>query len=158
MFFVVRDQHGFHVLSPGGDNLMSLFNDLDAYASAAVKGVFAEPALLRPRVSTQYAERSADPGRAESTTYGIFSAGPAQEDLRGQARGGQMSGTTKLSTTAAEFWIAKAQVDALTALPITGDAVVLTARSGQPSYAISRVATSDLGDLTLILVREDEIS
>lgn len=135
---------------------MSLFNDLDARTSAAVKGVFAEPALLRPRVSTQYAERSADPDRPEAMTYGIFSAGTAQEDLRGQARGGQMSGTTKLSTAAAEFWIAKPQIDQLPWLPITGDAVILTARNSQPIYAISRVATSDLGDLTLILVREDE--
>lgn len=137
---------------------MSLFNDLDANASAAVKAVFAEPALLRPRVSTQYAERSADPDRPEAMTYGIFSAGPAQEDLRGQARGGQMSGATKLSTTTAEFWIAKPQIDQLPWLPITGDAVVLTARSGQPIYAISRVAPSDLGDLNLMLVREDDLS
>ena len=137
---------------------MSLFNDLDAHTSAAVKAVFAEPALLRPRMSTQYAERSADPDRPEAMTYGIFSAGPAQEDLRGQARGGQMSGTTKLSNAATEFWIAKPQIDQLPWLPITGDAVILTARSGQPSYAISRVATSDLGDLTLILVREDNLS
>ena len=135
---------------------MSLFNDLDAYASDAVKVVFAEPALLRPRVSKQYAERTADPDRPETITYGIFSAGPAQDDLRGPARGGQMSGTTKLSTAAAEFWIAKPQIDQLPWLPITGDAVVLTARSGQPSYSISRVATSDLGDLSLILVQEDE--
>jgi hypothetical protein len=135
---------------------MSLFNDLDAHTSAAVKAVFAEPALLRPRMSTQYAERSADSDRAATVTYGIFSAGPTQEDLRGQARGGQMSGTTKLSTAATEFWIAKPQIDQLPWLPITGDAVVLTARSGQPIYAISRVATSDLGDLTLILVRGDE--
>lgn len=137
---------------------MSLFNDLDARTSAAVKAVFAEPALLRPRISTQYAERSADPDRAEISTYGIFSAGPAHEDLRGQARGGQMSGTTKLSTAAAEFWIAKPHIDQLPWLPITGDAVVLTARSGQPIYAISRVTPSDLGDLTLILVQEDEIA
>ena len=137
---------------------MSLFNDLDAYASDAVKGVFAEPAILRPRVSKQYAERSADPDRPQAMTYGIFSAGPAQEDLRGQARGGQMSGTTKLSTAAAEFWIAKPQIDQLPWLPITGDAVVLTARSGQPRYAISKVAPSDMGDLTLILVREDDLS
>ena len=135
---------------------MSLFNDLDAYASDAVKVVFAEPAILRPRVSTQYAERSADPDRPEAMTYGIFSAGPAQEDLRGQARGGQMSGTTKLSTAAADFWIAKPQIDQLPWLSISGDAVILTARSGQPSYVIARVATSDLGDLTLMLVREDE--
>lgn len=137
---------------------MSLFNDLDAYASDAVKGVFAETALLRPRVSTQYVERRPDPDRPEAMTYGIFSAGPAQEDLRGQARGGQMSGTTKLSTAAAEFWIAKSQIDQLPWLPITGDAVVLTARSGQPIYAISKVAPSDMGDLTLILVREDDLS
>lgn len=137
---------------------MSLFNDLDAYASDAVKVVFAEPALLRPRVSKQYAERTADPDRPETITYGIFSAGPAQEDLRGQSRGGQMSGTTKLSTAAADFWIAKPQIDQLPWLPITGDAVILTARSGQPIYAISRVTTSNLGDLTLILVQEDEIA
>jgi hypothetical protein len=143
---------------PKNGGIMSLFNDLDAHTSAAVKAVFAEPALLRPRVSTQYAERSADPDRASTVTYGIFSAGPAQADLRGEARGGRLSGTTKLSTAAAEFWIAKPQIDQLPWLPITGDAVVLTARSGQPSYAISRVAPSDLGDLTLILVREDDLS
>ena len=134
------------------------FYELDAALSDAASSVFAEPVLLRPRVSTQYTERSADPDRPEVITYGIFSAGPAQEDLRGQARGGQMSGTTKLSTAAAEFWIAKPQIDQLLWLPITGDAVVLAARSGQPIYAISRVALSDLGDLTLILVQEDDLS
>lgn len=134
------------------------FEALDENLSAALSSAFAEPALLRPRISTQYAEGSADPDRPEAMTYGIFSAGPAQEDLRGQARGGQMSGTTKLSTAAAEFWIDKPQIDQLPWLPITGDAVILTARSGQPSYAISRVVTPDLGDLTLILVREDDLS
>lgn len=134
------------------------FNELDAAWSDAASSVFAEAALLRPRVSTQYMERSPDPDRHEAMTYGIFSAGPAEEDLRGQTRGGQMSGTTKLSTAAVEFWIAKPQIDQLPWLPITGDAVVLTARSGQPIYAISRVAPSDLGDLSLILVREDDLS
>jgi hypothetical protein len=136
--------------------MATAFEALDENLSAALSGAFAEPALLRPRVSTQYAERSADPDRLEAMTYGIFSAGPTQEDLRGQARGGQMSGTTRLSTAAAEFWIAKPQIDQLPWLPITGDVVVLTARSGQQIYAISRVAPSDLGDLTLMLVREDE--
>lgn len=138
--------------------MATAFEAMDETLSAALSIAFAETALLRPRVSAQYAERAADPDRPEAMTYGIFSAGPAQEDLRGQARGGQMSGTTKLSTAAAEFWIAKPQIDQLPWLPITGDAAVLTARSGQPSYAISRVATSDLGDLTLILVQEDETS
>ena len=136
--------------------MATAFEALDETLSATVSRAFAEPALLRPRVSTQYAERTADSDRAATVTYGIFSAGPTQEDLRGQARGGQLSGTTKLSTAAAEFWIAKPQIDQLPWLPITGDAVILTARSGQPIYAISRVASSDLGDLTLMLVREDE--
>jgi hypothetical protein len=133
------------------------FNELDAALSDAASSVFAEAALLRPRVSTQYVERSPDPDRPEAMTYGIFSACSAQEDLRGQARSGQMSGTTKLSTATAEFWIAKPQIDHLPWLPITGDAVILTARSGQPIYAISKVAPSDMGDLTLVLVQEDKI-
>lgn len=136
--------------------MATAFEAMDETLSAALSSDFAEAALLRPRLSTQYMERSPDPDRHEAMTYGIFSAGPAEEDLRGQARGGQMSGTTKLSTAAGEFWIAKPQIDQLPWLPITGDAIILTARSGQPIYAISRVATSDLGDLTLILVQEDE--
>lgn len=138
--------------------MATAFEAMDETLSAALSSAFAEAALLRPRLSTQYMERSPDPDRHEAMTYGIFSAGPAEEDLRGQTRGGQMSGTTKLSTAAAEFWIAKPQIYQLPWLPITGDAVVLTARSGQPIYAISRVTTSDLGDLTLILVQEDEIA
>ena len=138
--------------------MATAFEALDETLSAALSSAFAEPALLRPRMSTQYAERSADPNRPEAMTYGIFSAGPAKDDLRGQARGGQMSGTTKLSTAATELWIANPQIDQLPWLPITGDAVILTARNSQPIYAISRVATSDLNDLTLILVQEDETS
>ena len=138
--------------------MATAFEAMDETLSAALSSAFAEAVLLRPRGSTQYAERTADPDRPEKMTYGIFSAGPTQEDLRGQARGGQMSGTTKLSTATVEFCIAKPQIDQLLWLPITGDAVVLRARSGQPTYAISRVATSDLGDLTLILVREDDLS
>ena len=136
---------------------MSIFDDLDALTSAAVKDVFAEPAHLRPRLSAQYAERAVDPDRAEVTVHGVFSAGPVKDDLRGQARGGQMSGTTKLASTAAEFWIAKAQVDALSALPAKGDTITLTSRAGSPVYAISAAHHTDMGDLNLILVQEDDV-
>jgi len=68
-----------------------------------------------------------------------------------------MSGTTKLTSTAAEFWIANSQVDALTALPAKGDTITLTSRAGSPIYAISAVHHTDMGDLTLILVREDPV-
>ena len=66
-----------------------------------------------------------------------------------------MSGTTKLASTAAEFWIAKAQVDALTALPAKGDTITLTSRAASPTYAVSSVQHTDMGDLNLILVWED---
>jgi len=135
----------------------SMFDDLDAALSGAIKGAFAEVAVHRPRVSVQYAERAAAPDRAEVPVHGIFSAGPVQDDLRGQGRGGQMSGTTKLGSTAAEFWIAKAQVAALTALPAKGDAITLISRVGSPVYAISAVHHTDMGDLNLILVREDDV-
>ena len=67
-----------------------------------------------------------------------------------------MSGTTKLASTSAEFWIAKAQVAALAALPTKGDTIMLTSRTGSPLYAISSVQHTDMGDLNLILVREDQ--
>ncbi|WP_223428844.1 hypothetical protein [Tateyamaria pelophila] len=137
---------------------MSVFEYLDVRVSAALASVFAEPAHLHPRLSAQYAERAVDPDRAEVTVHGIFSAGPGQDDLRGQARGGQMSGTTKLGSTAAEFWIARAQVDALTTMPAKGDMITLTSRAGSPIYAISGVHHTDMGDLNLILVREDDVS
>lgn len=134
---------------------MTFFKDCSARLSEDVSTAFAELALLRPRVASQYAEPATDPNRREAMVHGIFSAGPAQEDLSGQARGGQLSGTTQFASTAAEFWIAWAQVDALTAPPAKGDTITLTSRTGSPAYAISAVHHTDLGDLTLTLVRED---
>jgi hypothetical protein len=133
-----------------------MFDDLDAALSGAIKGAFAEVAVLLPRVSTLYAERVANPAREGQTTYGVFSAGPADDQLRGNARGSEFSGTSRLATTSAEFWIAKAEVEALDALPARGDTITLTARSGSPVYAISAVQHTDMGDLNLILVREDQ--
>lgn len=133
-----------------------MFDDLDAALSGAIKGAFAEVAVLLPRVSTLYAERVANPAREGQTTYGVFSAGPADDQLRGSARGSEFSGTTRVASMSAEFWIAKAEVDALDALPARGDTVTLTARSGSPVYAISAVQHTDMGDLNLILVREDQ--
>ncbi len=133
-----------------------MFDDLDAAISGAIKSAFAEVAVLLPRVSTQYAERVANNARDAQTTYGVFSAGPAVDQLRGQARGSEFSGTTRAASMSAEFWIAKAEVDALDALPAKGDTVTLTARTGSPVYAIAQVQHTDMGDLNLILVREDQ--
>jgi hypothetical protein len=58
----------------------------------------------------------------------------------------------------AEFWLPKAQVDALAALPTKGDKLSLSNRAGAPVYAISAVQHTDMGDITLILVREDAVT
>jgi len=134
------------------------FDALDTNLSAAISGVFAEPARLQPRKSTQYAERAADPDRAGVIIHGIFSAGPAQSDLRGEARGRPFAGTTQLVSTVASFWIAKAELTALTALPAKGDTITFTSRVGSPVYAITTIQHTDMGDLTLDLVREDQPS
>ena len=135
---------------------MTAFEGLDVDLSAALSGAFAEPALLRPVVSSQYAVRASDPDRPEVTITGVFSAGPAQQGLDGLASG--FSGGTRVTSTSATFWIAKAQAVALTALPAKGDAITLISRVGRPVYAISAVQHTDMGDLTLLLVREDQPS
>lgn len=136
--------------------MASMFDDLDAALSGAIKGAFAEVAVLLPRVSTLYAERVVNPAREGQTTYGVFSAGPADDQLRGAARGSEFSGASRVASTSAEFWIAKAEVDALDALPARGDAITLTARPRNSVYAIVGVQHTDMGDLNLILVREDQ--
>ena len=135
--------------------MTSLFDDLDAALSGAIKGAFAETAIHRPRVSAQYVERTADPDRPQHLIYGVFSAGPADDQLKGAARGSEFSGTTRVASASAEFWIAKVEVDALTALPAKGDTLTLTSRVASPTYAVSSVQHTDMGDLNLILVWED---
>lgn len=138
--------------------MASMFDDLDAALSGAIKGAFAEVAVHRSRVSSQYVERTNDPARPAQTLSGVFSAGPADDQLKGLARGSEFSGTTRVASASAEFWIAKAEVDALTALPAKGDTITLTSRAGSPVYAVSVVQHTDMGDLNLILVREDQPS
>jgi hypothetical protein len=133
---------------------MPPFEDFDAAASAVLSSVFAEPARFIPRVLSQYAVRASDPDRPEVAVTGVFSAGAAQQGLDGQASG--FSGGTQVTSSSATFWIAKAQADALTALPAKGDAIRLTNRADQPRYGISAVQHTDMGDITLILVREED--
>ena len=134
---------------------MTEFYELDEVMASSLQKVFAEPTLLHPRMSTQYTERSADPDRMEAIIHGIFSAGPAQDDLRGDARDRPFAGTTLLVSQTASLWVARAELAALTQLPSPGDAITLINRAQSPAYAISAVQTTDMGDLNLILTAED---
>ena len=132
---------------------MTLFNDLDAQVSGTIDAAFGEVAILRPRVSAQYVERAEDPSRQVATVTGVFSAGPAEAPLKG---GSAFAGCTRVVSQSAEFWLAAQTVQSLVARPQKGDALTLTGREGSPVYALSQVHPSDMGDLTLILVLEEE--
>ena len=135
---------------------MTLFDDLDAQVSGTIDAAFGEVAVLRPRVSAQYAERAEDPSRQVTTVTGVFSAGPSEAPLKGVSTGAAFSGGTRVVSQSAEFWLAAETVQSLVARPQKGDALTLTGRAGAPVYALSQVHPSDMGDLTLILVLEDE--
>ena len=132
---------------------MTLFDDLDAQVSGTIDAAFGEIAVLRPRVSAQYAERAEDPSREVATVTGVFSAGPAEGPLKG---GSAFAGGTRVVSQSTEFWLAAETVQSLVDRPQKGDALTLTGRPEAPVYSVSQVHPSDMGDLTLILVLEQE--
>lgn len=134
---------------------MPEFDSSDEAVSTAAVLAFGEIALLRPRSQVQYAERAADQDRNTVSVRGVFSARPARSELKGQARGGDVTGTTRVASTASEFWIAAAEAATLGFSPAKGDLLTLTGRPGCPAYAVTLVQTTDRQDLNLLLVRED---
>ena len=135
--------------------MTSVFDALDALASDAAVAGFGEEAVLIPRRGNQYVEASADADRMPVKVRGIFSALAASSDLRGQSRGGEFTGTTRVVSEQTAFWIAAAQVAELGFRPAKGDLLRLPERCGSPSYAIVAIHPTSMGDLNLLLVRED---
>ena len=135
--------------------MTSVFDELERMASGAALQTFGEDAILTPRQASQYVEAAADADRHSVSLRGIFSAHAAQSDLRGQARGSEFTGTSRLSSEQSEFWIACEAAEALGFRPAKGDLLVLPGRAGAPTFAVSAVHPTHLGDLNLLLVRED---
>ena len=135
--------------------MTSPFDEFDALASGAALEAFGEVAVLIPRRSGQYVEASVDADRMSVKLHGVFSALAAQSDLRGQARGGEFTGASRLLAEQTAFWIAAAQVEELGCRPAKGDLLKLPERCGSPAYAIAAVHPTSMGDLNLLLVRED---
>jgi hypothetical protein len=135
--------------------MASAFDALDALASEAAVAGFGEEAMLIPRRGNQYVEAAADADRMAVKVRGIFSALAAVSDLRGQSRGGEFTGTTRVVAEQTAFWIAAAQVAEIGFRPARGDQVRLPGRCGSPCYAISAIHPTSMGDLNLLLVRED---
>jgi hypothetical protein len=135
--------------------MSSVFDALDALASEVAMAGFGEEAVLIPRRNSQYVEAAADADRLAVKVRGIFSALAAPSDLRGQSRGGQFTGTTRVLSEQTVFWIAAAQVAELGFRPAKGDQIRLPERCESPCYAISAIHPTSIGDLNLLLVRED---
>ena len=135
--------------------MTSVFDALDALASGAAIEGFGEDAVLIPRRNSQYVEAAADADRMAVKVRGIFSALAASSDLRGQSRGGEFIGTTRVVSEQSAFWIAAAQVVELGFRPAKGDLLRFPERCGSPSYAIAAIHPTSMGDLNLLLVRED---
>lgn len=135
--------------------MTSPFDALDALASGVAQEAFGEEAVLIPRRGSQYAEAAADADRMAVKVRGILSALAATSDLRGQSRGGEFTGTTRMVSEQSAFWIAAAQVADLGFRPAKGDLLRLPERCGSPSFAVAAIHPTSLGDLNLLLVRED---
>ena len=136
--------------------MASPFDALDDAASSAVLATFGERVVLRPRASEQYVERQPDVDRNETTVWGIFSAGPGAMQIKGQAMGKDLGGTTRINTLESEFWIGREQVEALPFAVTKGDVVRFVERLDCPVYAVSTIQRTHMGDLNLLLVREDQ--
>ena len=135
--------------------MTSAFDALDTLTSDAAIAGFGEEAVLIPRRGNQYVEAAADADRMAVKVRGIFSALAATSDLRGQSRGGEFTGTTRVLSEQTAFWIAAAQVAELGFRPAKGDLLQFPERSGSPCFAIAAADPPSMGDLNLLLVRED---
>lgn len=136
--------------------MVSPFDDLDQMISSTVLTAYGEAAIITPRTSSQYVERKADPNRSEANVWGVFSAGPTESDIRGQSESRGFSGTTRVGSMKAEFWISPEQIRSLGFKPQRGDTISFPGRCGSPVYAVAGLQHTDMGDLALILVREDQ--
>jgi hypothetical protein len=114
--------------------MTSPFDALDALASSAAMEGFGEEAVIIPRRGSQYAEAVADADRMAVKVRGIFSSLAAASDLRGQSRGGEFTGTTRVVSEQTAFWIAVHHLPLLCVKPLAGGVdrldIVLRANEG----------------------------
>jgi hypothetical protein len=101
-------------------------------------------------------ERRADDERNAANVWGVFSAGPGDAQVKGQSTGGEFAGSTRFNVMKAEFWMTADQVAALAFAPIKGDTISFPGRPGSPVYSVAAIQHTNMGDIALILVREDQ--
>lgn len=131
------------------------FADLDAIVSGTMLAEFGIRGIISPRIASQYGAAQPDPTRAQTEVRGIFSSGPAVDNIGGQSRGGAPGGATMIGGQTLVFWLAAATTRSL-AYPIRrGDRVILPDEAAPNRFAVSAIRPTDMGDLELVMI-EDE--
>lgn len=126
-----------------------IFDDLEASLSGAISDVFAEVAVLRPRLRMPYAEGMRDPDRQPHQIKGVFSDGPGLSPLAG---GGGFGGDLMLNASVAEFWVKPADVSLIPFVIEPGDQIEISERPGKPVYTISAIQRTTTGEINLVLL------
>jgi len=128
----------------------SPFAELENLISEAVDSVMGEPTRIDRRRKSGRFSSSADDDRDSVTVTGVVDFNPVIADPKdkGQYDGFQpnLSGD-KLHVSYAESSFASSDE-----YPTQDDTIVLTARSGQPSFRISRVDPDGLGRMVCVCV------
>lgn len=136
----------------------SPFDDLHAEMTAVIVDTFGETrARLIPRIpeTSQYKARASDPARQAILVFGVFTYAPADERLQGQVRGDGLGGPTRVSMSAAEFWMGQEMLSQIPYSIQKGDVIELLDRPNSPRFAVSNMQQSHMGEMNLILVKED---
>jgi len=127
------------------------FDQYEELAADAISSVLGRAAIISPRVlADQYSVATADPDRAEFTIRGVLSLAPEPVKMTGQRSGGQLTGTTRISATGAEFWISGADYASAPHPIRQGDKLTV----GWVVYSVSDPRPTDTADINIILTRE----
>lgn len=134
--------------------MASPFDAAMAAADAVQNSVFGEPVTIAPRIATPRRGQAPDTNREARTVTGVFTLVGDEVPLEGSRRGADGRGTTTFAVGDAKVWLSRESVVALGFTPRKGDAVSLPDRNTDERWAIVRPDPSDLGDITLHIVRE----
>ena len=134
----------------------SPFDAFDAALQSAVGGAFGESIQVTPRIASQYSALQNDPERPMRIVRGVFSFVAVTMDISGQRVGAQLGGTTQFAHSNAEAWISAAEYLTLGYAVRKNDVIVLPDMPGDPRYAVTHVAATDQGDVTLFLALENQ--
>ena len=134
--------------------MTSPFDDLDAELSASVLTAYGETANIIPRRSGTYSAPGSDEDRQPVAALVVLSDSPGLEWLSGSRRGSELTGGSRVPISEAEVWMSKAQAAELGFALAKGDRISFPSRG--IAYSVVQVRTTQMGDVSALVVREGE--